>query len=54
MLDHGGARPNSSDSDVSSLDEGLGIMNDKEVLKFADALNQAFFEKMEEIDKQVE
>jgi DNA-directed RNA polymerase beta' subunit len=50
MLDHTGLRQQRSDSETSSLIDEVGNLTDKEALKFADAINQAFFEKMEEID----
>jgi hypothetical protein len=54
MLDHTGLRQQHTDSETSSLLDGMGNLTDKEALKFADAINQAFFEKMEEIDNQVQ
>ena len=69
MLDHGGQSSNQPRLDSegedfesnSSLDESplhplgkLGSLSDKEALKYAEAINQAFFEKMEEIDNQVD
>lgn len=50
MLDHTGLRQQRSDSETSSLIDEVGNLSAKEALKFADAINQAFFEKMEEID----
>ena len=54
MLDHTGMRQQRSDSETSSIFDDVGNLSDKEALKLADAINQAFFEKIEEIDSQVQ